>query len=119
MPSVLILGSGGREHALSWRLSRSPSVQQVYIAPGNACDFLTAPTDPNNPQEIVKFCKNNHVDLVVVGPEAYLAAGIVDSLGRKVPVFGPGKDASQLEVFPLLGRETSPFRPPKYFQKNS
>lgn len=98
---VLVVGSGGREHALVWKLSQSPLVTKVYCAPGNAGTALDA-ENVNIPGEdvhrIVKFVKDNSIDLTVVGPEAPLVAGLADELRRnKLAVFGPSAAASRLE----------------------
>ena len=98
---VLVVGSGGREHALVWKLSQSPLVTKVYCAPGNAGTALDA-ENVNIPGEdvhrIVKFVKDNGVDLTVVGPEAPLVVGLADELRRnKLAVFGPSAAAARLE----------------------
>ncbi|MCU0880678.1 MAG: phosphoribosylamine--glycine ligase, partial [Pirellulaceae bacterium] len=100
---VLVVGNGGREHALAWKIAQSPRVTQVLVAPGNA-GTATEPGVENVPIEsddiagLVKFAKANVVDLTVVGPEAPLVAGIVDVFQREqLRVFGPSKAASQLE----------------------
>jgi phosphoribosylamine--glycine ligase len=99
---VLVLGKGGREHALSWKIAQSSLVEQVYCAPGNdgmAYDkkIQCADVNPSNFENIENFIKNQGVDLVVVGPEDLLAKGVVDALQDKVAIFGPGQAASQLE----------------------
>ncbi len=98
---ILIIGSGGREHALSWRLAQSSRVETVYVAPGNGGtgrdDRLQniAITDPN---ELADFAQANQVALTVVGPEAPLAAGVVDVFrSRGLKIFGPTRAAAQLE----------------------
>ena len=98
---VLIVGSGGREHALAWRLSRSPSVTSIVVAPGNpgiaplgAC----VPVDVNDPEAVAKLAEHEGADLVVIGPEAPLVAGVADAVrARNIPVFGPSAAAAQLE----------------------
>ena len=99
---VLVIGSGGREHALAWRLSQSPRVSRVLVAPGNAG---TAREEglANLPitaiDELVKHARENNVHATVVGPEAPLAAGIVDAFrAAGLRVFGPSKLAAQLEA---------------------
>jgi phosphoribosylamine--glycine ligase len=98
---VLIIGSGGREHALAWKIAQSPRVNRVFVAPGNAGTAVEAENVPIAADEIpalVKFVKENSVELTVVGPEAPLVAGIVDVFQReKLRIFGPSKLAAQLE----------------------
>lgn len=99
--NILLLGSGGREHALAWKIAGSPLLTKLWCAPGNAgiaheaeCIAL----DVTNHPAVIDFCRANKVDLVVVGPEAPLAAGIVDDLAAAgVKAFGPSKAASQVE----------------------
>jgi phosphoribosylamine--glycine ligase len=98
---ILLLGSGGREHALAWKIAASPLVTKLWCAPGNAGIAREAECvalDIADHAAVIDFCKRNAVDLVVVGPETPLAAGIVDDLARAgVKAFGPSKEASQLE----------------------
>lgn len=99
MNKVLVIGSGGREHALCWRLKQSPSVEQVFCAPGNdgiaqdaTCVALATP------QEVSAFCKDKNIGLVVIGPEQPLVEGWADHLrAASIPVFGPDKAAARLE----------------------
>ena len=99
--NILLLGSGGREHALAWKIAASPLLTKLWCAPGNAgiareaeCVGLDVADHP----AVIDFCKRNAVDLVVVGPETPLAAGIVDDLAKAgIKAFGPGKQAAQLE----------------------
>jgi phosphoribosylamine---glycine ligase len=98
---LLVVGSGGREHALAWRLSRSPRVQVVYVAPGNA-GTATEPGLQNVPvtelDALADFAAKEGVAFTVVGPEAPLAAGIVDLFrSRGLAIFGPTRAAAQLE----------------------
>jgi phosphoribosylamine---glycine ligase len=98
---ILLLGSGGREHALAWKISASPLVTKLWCAPGNAGIAREAECvalDVANHSAVIDFCKQNDVELVVVGPETPLAAGIVDDLAKVgIKAFGPGKEAAQLE----------------------
>jgi len=99
--NLLLLGAGGREHALAWKLAASPLVGRLYCAPGNAgiaqeCEIVAL--DPSDHVRIIAFCKTQRIDLVVVGPEAPLCAGIVDDLAAAgIKAFGPSKAAAQLE----------------------
>lgn len=106
---VCVIGSGGREHALAWRLSISPSVTKVYAIPGSAamsdCAELVG-IDWQQSDLLIRFLKDNHVDLVVVGPEAPLVAGLADALNAAgIPVFGPSKAAAQLEGSKVFAKE--------------
>ncbi len=99
--NILLLGAGGREHALAWKLAASPLVDRLYCAPGNAGIAQEAECvalDIADHAAVIAFCKNNAVDFVVVGPEAPLCAGIVDDLeAAHIKAFGPGKLAARLE----------------------
>lgn len=96
---ILIIGSGGREHALAWKIRQSPLVKQVFCAPGNGGigqDVISVALATHD--EIVAFCKKEAIDLVVVGPEIPLVEGLADILAEKnIPVFGPSAKAAQLE----------------------
>src|SRR5437899_7238584 len=98
---VLILGSGGREHALVWKLKQSPRVTQLYCAPGNggiAEEAECLPADLKNVDSIVALAARLQPDLTVVGPELPLTLGVVDEFSRRGwPVFGPTKAAARLE----------------------
>ena len=98
---VLVIGSGGREHALVWKLRQSPRVSQVYCAPGNGgiCDDATCvPVDIKSLDSIVGLANQLRPDLTVVGPELPLTLGVVDEFSRRGwPIFGPTKAAAQLE----------------------
>ena len=100
-PKVLIVGSGGREHALAWKLSQSPRKPQLFATPGSTgiggfaeCHGV----DPLNGPAVIELCKQLAIDLVIVGPEAPLAAGLADGLEAfDIPVFGPTQAAARLE----------------------
>jgi phosphoribosylamine--glycine ligase len=98
---LLVVGSGGREHALAWKLAQAPRVQLVYVAPGNggtAQDERLANVDITDINELADFAEREQVALTVVGPEAPLAAGIVNVFRQRgLKVFGPSKEAAQLE----------------------
>ncbi|MES2171918.1 MAG: phosphoribosylamine--glycine ligase [Actinomycetota bacterium] len=98
---ILVLGSGAREHAIVTALLRENAGHEITAAPGNAGIALAVPVihlDPANPEVVTEFALENDIQLVVVGPEAPLVAGVADSLRRRgIPVFGPGKAAAQLE----------------------
>ncbi len=98
---VLIVGNGGREHALAWKIAQSPRLKRLWVAPGNAGTALEASNidiAADDIAGIVKFSKQEQVDLVVVGPEAPLTLGLVDALAEeKIRAFGPSKAAAQLE----------------------
>lgn len=98
---ILVVGNGGREHALAWKLKKSPRVTRVFVAPGNAGTAIDA-ENVDIPSEdipaLVKFAKQNAIDLTVVGPEMPLVAGLVDAFqASKLRVFGPTRAAAQLE----------------------
>jgi len=100
--NILVIGSGGREHAFIWKLAQSPRVSKLYAVPGNAgiaaqAECYGVPVNPPF-DEIVRFALEREIDLTVVGPEAPLVAGIVDAFeARGLRIFGPSKDAAQLE----------------------
>lgn len=98
---VLLVGSGGREHALAWKLSQSSKVTKLYCAPGNAGISSVAecvPIKVDDIQGLVDFCKQKKMDLVVVGPELPLTLGLVDELERAgIKAFGPSKKAAEIE----------------------
>src|ERR1700719_4787240 len=99
---ILLLGSGGREHALAWKIAASPLVTKLWCAPGNAGIAREAECvalDIADHAAVIDFCRRNAVDLVVVGPETPLAAGLVDDLASAgIKAFGPSKQAAQLEA---------------------
>ncbi len=100
--NLLVIGNGGREHALTWKLAQSPRADRIFVAPGNAgtdLDGENIPIPANDFAGLIKFAKENNVELTVVGPEAPLAAGIVDAFEEaKLRVFGPSRAAAELEA---------------------
>lgn len=106
---VLVIGSGGREHAIVWKLAKSPRVTQVYCAPGNAGiaeDALLIQADISSPSSMAELADKMEIDLTIVGPEAPLVAGIVDSFQRrKLRIVGPTKAAAQLEGSKIFSKE--------------
>jgi len=99
---TLIVGSGGREHALAWTLSKDPSINEVYAAPGNPgiAEIATCvPIGSSDINELAAFASKRTIDLTVVGPEAPLGAGIVDTFRKQnLPIFGPDKQAARIET---------------------
>ncbi|WLR42248.1 phosphoribosylamine--glycine ligase [Bacillus carboniphilus] len=99
--NILIIGSGGREHALAWKVSQSPLVEKVFVAPGNdgMNDVATMiPIQENNHEELVHFAKDNEIGLTIVGPEVPLLNGIVDLFQEEgLRIFGPMKEAAEIE----------------------
>ena len=103
---LLVIGSGGREHALAWKLAQSPRVQKVYVAPGNGgtateTGVQNAPLSgrSNDIGELIDFCRRENIYLTVVGPEAPLAEGVVDAFrDAGLKIFGPIRAAAQLEA---------------------
>ncbi|HET7337090.1 MAG TPA: phosphoribosylamine--glycine ligase [Candidatus Nitrosotalea sp.] len=97
MVNVLVVGSGGREHALGWKLGQSPKVDKIYFAPGNGGTQNNVDISSDDIEGLAKFAKDNNC-LTVVGPEVPLSNGIVDEFTKKgLRIFGPTKDAAQLE----------------------
>jgi phosphoribosylamine--glycine ligase len=98
---VLIVGNGGREHALAWKIAQSPRADRVFVAPGNAgtaTDAENVDIPATDVPRLVQFARDNAIDLTVVGPEAALTAGLVDALGDAgLRAFGPSKVAAELE----------------------
>ncbi|MBT8762978.1 phosphoribosylamine--glycine ligase [Desulfohalobiaceae bacterium Ax17] len=99
--NILVVGSGGREHALAWKIKQSPLVKKLYIAPGNggtAQEGENVPISADDIPELVKFAQDKKIDLVVAGPELPLVLGLKNSLDKAgIPCFGPGAFAAQLE----------------------
>src|SRR5260370_25792817 len=113
---ILVVGRGAREHALAWRLARSPGAA-LFCAPGNAgTDSLaeSVPVQETDLAGLTAFARQSRLDLVVVGPEAPLALGLADALSEVgLPVFGPGRAAARIEsskafAKSLMGREGVP-----------
>ena len=120
--SVLVIGSGGREHTLVWKLRQSSKVERIFCAPGNGGVGQLAKCvniKPENVKALAEFAQRNSVDLTIVGPEAPLALGIADEFQRrKLRIFGPEKKAAQLESSKIFAKQflqkyhipTAPFR---------
>jgi len=106
---ILIIGSGGREHVLAWKIKQSPLVKELYCAPGNGgiseiaqCVDIKA----DDIQALIEFVKSKQIDLTVVGPEAPLVAGIVDAFEKEgLKVFGPNREAAQLEGSKIFAKK--------------
>ncbi|MCD4656663.1 MAG: phosphoribosylamine--glycine ligase [Planctomycetes bacterium] len=100
---VLVVGAGGREHALAYKITQSPECTKCYVAPGNAGtarekNTVNIDIKADNIRELVRFAQKEYIDLVVIGPEAPLADGLADKLRKfQIPVVGPSKAAAQLE----------------------
>ncbi len=107
--NLLIIGGGGREHALAWKLSQSPRVRQIYCAPGNAGTALLGENVPlaiTDVDGLLKFAQDRFIDLTVVGPDDALAAGIVDRFqAAGLRIFGPTRDAAKLEWSKIFTKE--------------
>lgn len=106
---VLVLGSGGREHALTWKISQSPSCDEIFVMPGNGGTASIAENISDNPEnhdEVLKAVKKVKADIVVVGPEAPLVNGVADFLEQeKIPVFGPRANAARIEGSKAFAKE--------------
>jgi phosphoribosylamine--glycine ligase len=99
--NILLIGSGGREHALAWKIAQSPLLGTLYISPGNggmqSCGTITE-LDVSDHQAVINFAKEKNIELVVIGPEAPLVAGLANDLSTaNIPCFGPSKEAAILE----------------------
>ena len=105
---ILVIGSGGREHAIVWKLSQSPKKPELFCAPGNAGIGQLATCVPIKAMDIegvVKFSKENQIDLVMVAPDDPLAAGMVDVLTEHgIRAFGPCKAAAQIEASKVFSK---------------
>ena len=98
---ILVVGGGGREHAICWKLSKEANVDKIYCAPGNAGISNVAQCkdiQDSNIENLLNFAKENQIDLTIVGPEIPLVAGIVDKFEKEgLKIFGPNKKFAQLE----------------------
>lgn len=101
--NVLVMGSGGREHAICWKLSQSANISNIFITPGNVGietvdKVQTVKLNIKKHSEVTEWCLNQRINLVVIGPEDPLADGLADSLNAEgIPCFGPSKQAAQIE----------------------
>jgi phosphoribosylamine--glycine ligase len=106
---ILVVGSGGREHALAWKLSQSPRAERIFCAPGNAGTEQVADNVPiaaNDLAALVRFARDQQIELTVIGPDDPLAAGVVDLFeGAGLRVFGPNKAAARLESSKIFAKE--------------
>ncbi len=106
---VMLIGSGGREHAIAWKLSLSPHLTHLWIAPGNPGTAQVGeniPISAENVPALVDFARQNQVELVVIGPEASLAAGLSDALADAgIPVFGPSQSAARIETSKAFAKQ--------------
>ncbi len=109
MKRVLIVGGGGREHAIAWKLAQSPKVEEIFCAPGNAGTASIAqnlPVRAEDVEGIVRIAKERRVDYVIVGPEGPLALGLVDALEREgIGAFGPSRAAAEIETSKVFARK--------------
>src|SRR5881396_885406 len=107
--NILVVGSGGREHALAWKLERSPDAERIFCAPGNAGTAEIAENvavSAGDLKALVRFARENRIDLTVVGPDDPLAAGIVDLFAaEKLRAFGPTKSAARIEASKIFAKE--------------
>ena len=107
--NILILGGGGREHALAWAFAQNPRCDRLWCAPGNAGiaeEATCVALDILDGDKVLAFCRENDVEFVMVGPEAPLAEGVADVLrAGGVPTFGPGRAAARLEASKAFTKE--------------
>ena len=104
--NIAVIGSGGREHAIAWKLNQSKLAEKVYVIPGNGGTKNNVPIDVNNFDGIKKFCKLEKIELIIVGPEDPLVNGIVDYFSdTSIKVFGPDKAAAQLEGSKIFAKK--------------
>ena len=107
--NVLVIGSGGREHALCWKIKQSPKVKRLYCAPGNGgiaqiAECVNISVD--DVDALLQFALTKKIDLTIVGPEATLVAGVVDAFAHKgLKIFGPSKAAAELEGSKVFAKE--------------
>ncbi len=103
---IAVLGSGGREHTIVWKLAQSISQENIYALPGNGGIPNSVSIDITNFDEVKRFCEEKHIELIVVGPESPLAQGIVDYFAdTTIKVFGPSKKAAQLESSKIWAKQ--------------
>ena len=106
---ILVVGSGGREHALAWKIAQSPLVKKMYCAPGNAGTLSLGeniPIDPTDIKGLADFANKEKIDLTVIGPEIPLAMGVVDEFEAKgLKIFGPTKSAAELEGSKVFAKQ--------------
>jgi phosphoribosylamine--glycine ligase/phosphoribosylaminoimidazole synthetase len=106
---ILIIGSGGREHAMAWKVAQSPRLTKLYIVPGNAGTASlgeNVSVDVKDHAAMIRFCKQEQIDLVLVGPESPLAEGITDALtAAGIRAFGPGRAAAQIEASKVFSKD--------------
>jgi len=99
--NVLLIGSGGREHALAYKIKESPSLKKLYILPGNPGTKKLGENvslDINDPEKLLSFCKGKNIDLIVIGPEKPLVEGLADYFrANGIKVFGPNSKAAEIE----------------------
>src|SRR5262245_60527357 len=107
--NILVIGKGGREHALVWKLAQSPRAGKVFCAPGNAgtsADGVNVPIEVEEFEKLIRFAKKEKVELTIIGPEDPLARGIVDAFQKeRLKVFGPTKAAAQLEASKVFAKK--------------
>src|SRR5215216_3758081 len=108
--NILVIGSGGREHAIAWKIKQSPRLDKLYVLPGNPGTAELAENvngiSVDNHVAIIQLCKEKRIDLVIVGPEAPLAAGLADSLSaEEIRCFGPKQAAAQIEASKVFAKD--------------